>query len=113
MGPDGGFISGQAHSGHIRAVALRQTAESTWTRNPSTHFVSDIAMPDEDVTLLRDASVPATMKIHHSHGGREPRTAAGYNISWRCPRASKTTFKKPFAPQDLVRAVAGVLANHR
>ncbi len=76
-------------------------------------LVSDIAMPDEDghsltrrIRARRDgkSGIPAVAVT--AYGGplqRQLALSAGFN----------DYVKKPFAPQDLVRAVAGVLANRR
>lgn len=76
-------------------------------------LVSDIAMPDEDghsltrrIRARNDANSTIPAVAVTAYGGplqHQLALSAGFN----------DYIKKPFAPQDLVRAVAGVLANKR
>lgn len=83
------------------------------TAQPFDALVSDIAMPDEDGHSL-------TRRIRALHDGRSSTpavavTAYGGPLQRQLALAAgfDDYVKKPFAPQDLVRAVAGVLANRR
>ena len=76
-------------------------------------LVSDIAMPDEDGHSL-------TRRIRARHDAQRSIpalavTAYGGALQHQLARSAgfDDYVKKPFAPQDLVRAVAGVLANRR
>lgn len=76
-------------------------------------LVSDIAMPDED-----GHSLARRIRARHDDKSTIPALAVtAYGGALQHQLALSAGFngyvKKPFAPQDLVRAVAGVLANSR
>jgi CheY-like chemotaxis protein len=76
-------------------------------------LVSDIAMPEED-----GHSVTRRIRARHDDQSTIPAVAVtAYGGLLQRQLALSAGFddyvKKPFAPQDLVRAVAGVLANSR
>ena len=76
-------------------------------------LVSDSAMPDED-----GHSLTRRIRARHDDKSTIPALAVtAYGGALQHQLALSAGFddyvKKPFAPQDLVRAVAGVLANSR
>jgi CheY-like chemotaxis protein len=76
-------------------------------------LVSDIAMPDED-----GHSLMRRIRAGRDDGSTVPAlavTAYGGELQHQLALAAgfDDYVKKPFSPQDLVRAVAGVLANRR